>query len=426
MCRKAITGLCLRSLRMAVAIGIVCLSQGVSESETRARQDSPEQKQEEARANPEFHAFAEHISQIEKTLRAEGTLEVELQSHIYQGSGTTPTASILIRYQSDAPRFRLDVFEVPRQEPVFQAVYDGKILTRFSGRFGKFSRVETGTPLQEMQPCGLTHWFTGLVGGDFLLTTEPSEIIFSELTHVHVLADEGGKKHFRVTRVDGHQADYVFSEGASGLPERIQLSSRLQIADGQHIENLRVTNVTWKPGASLAADAFELKLPSTAVEVEDLTASVAGRGREELVGNPLPASELQNLDLQPVAPAAAGQPRLLYFWATWAAPSAEQIPSMLEFAAGLKAKGVVIESINVAEPPEQVKAFLEANKIEIPVALDREGAFAHALRLTNLPCVVLVDGQNVVQGIFEGANPEIRGEIAERLDKILASKPRMP
>ncbi|MFN5709754.1 MAG: TlpA family protein disulfide reductase, partial [Planctomycetota bacterium] len=168
---------------------------------------------------------------------------------------------------------------------------------------------------------------------------------------------------------------------------------------------------------------FAVNLPAEYQQVSNLADTLAGQGSEELVGRPLPQFSLVNLAGQPVPIEKENRPVLLYFWATWAAPTTEDLPGVVEFAKQLESQGVRVVAVNVAEEKDVIAAFLEANKVTLDVAIDKTGEVIHDLRITELPAVVLIDKAHNVRAVFEEVTQDIRAKLADELKKI-ADQPK--
>lgn len=87
-----------------------------------------------------------------------------------------------------------------------------------------------------------------------------------------------------------------------------------------------------------------------------------------------------------------GQLVLLDFWATWCAPCHAQAEILLDVYPDYKDRGFEILSIDVEEPPDQVRSFVESKGYPYPVLLDETGEVSLGFDVLALPTLVLVDG----------------------------------
>lgn len=109
-----------------------------------------------------------------------------------------------------------------------------------------------------------------------------------------------------------------------------------------------------------------------------------------LVGNQAPPFTLNNLEGQKVSLASftSQKPTLLVFWATWCPTCTEEIPVLNDWTKKYPALQIV--GVNVQEPAERVKAFVDQRGIRYPILLDTEGEVAGLYGLVGIPAAILV------------------------------------
>jgi len=61
---------------------------------------------------------------------------------------------------------------------------------------------------------------------------------------------------------------------------------------------------------------------------------------------------------------------IINFWATWCKPCLEEIPSLNRLQEKMKGRPFEIISINYAEKPETIRAFMKSVKIDFPILID--------------------------------------------------------
>lgn len=88
---------------------------------------------------------------------------------------------------------------------------------------------------------------------------------------------------------------------------------------------------------------------------------------------------------------ARGEAVLLHFWATWCEPCREELPQLAAMARRARARGLQLMAVDYREPPATVRAFLAPLGLDLPVALDDEGAVAKAFEARVFPCTVGID-----------------------------------
>jgi thiol-disulfide isomerase/thioredoxin len=113
-----------------------------------------------------------------------------------------------------------------------------------------------------------------------------------------------------------------------------------------------------------------------------------------------------------VLKAQSGKVVVLDFWATWCGPCVKSLPGLVEAMAGFAADEVTFLAVNQGETPEQVKRFLEARHLAMPVAMDADQA--------------VIGPDKKVAFVKVGFSAEGTKEIAAAVTKALAAKPAEP
>ncbi len=124
------------------------------------------------------------------------------------------------------------------------------------------------------------------------------------------------------------------------------------------------------------------------------------------VGKPAPDFELQNLDGQSISLSdLQGKPILLNFWAIWCPPCRSEMPYMQEIHEEWSDKGLVLLAIDIGEGPSQIKEFLDANNLSLPVLLDSDKSVAQKYNISNIPTTFFIDKDGIIQEKVIGAFP---------------------
>lgn len=103
---------------------------------------------------------------------------------------------------------------------------------------------------------------------------------------------------------------------------------------------------------------------------------------------------------------------LVNFWATWCVPCREEMPYLDELARG-NADQLVVLAINMREPEDQVRAFVDELALALPVLLEPDDATLLAYGIYGLPMSFLVGPDGVL--VERVAGPVTPGEIESRL-----------
>jgi thiol-disulfide isomerase/thioredoxin len=99
----------------------------------------------------------------------------------------------------------------------------------------------------------------------------------------------------------------------------------------------------------------------------------------------------------------AGRVVLVNFWTTWCPPCVKELPSLERLRLALADAPFAVVTVNVGEPPEQVRAFFERHGIEVgfPVLLDSRGRSVEQWRVIAFPTSFLLDRQGRLRyGLF--------------------------
>jgi len=155
-------------------------------------------------------------------------------------------------------------------------------------------------------------------------------------------------------------------------------------------DRARLTPAGPEGGVSLRAVAGALGRPL----VVDLDAGVAALGaprvsrQEALAGGPLPDLALPDIDGRVLDLASLrGRKAVLVAFATWCG-CREDLPGWQELQDDL-GDGVAVVAVALDEDPEDVRPFAE--RVSLPVLVDRDHLVADRLGISNVPAVVWVD-----------------------------------
>jgi len=110
---------------------------------------------------------------------------------------------------------------------------------------------------------------------------------------------------------------------------------------------------------------------------------------------------------------------LLDFWATWCPPCRDLIPDIAEIAAEYEPKGVAVYAVNMGEPPQRVKNFLESEGLSLPVLLDAENAVGARYQVSGIPRVLIIGKDGVVRYDHAGGGPGKGMMLRRELDRAL-------
>jgi cytochrome c biogenesis protein CcmG/thiol:disulfide interchange protein DsbE len=175
---------------------------------------------------------------------------------------------------------------------------------------------------------------------------------------------------------------------------------------------------------SPAEDAFAFTAPAGAEKTDTFFQEMQAPAQDAalaLVGRTAPTFELQLLNGGTFNPAdSLGKDILILdFWATWCAPCRKALPVLAKVAEAYKDKGVLFCAVDVAEPEDRVRPFVEKLGYTFNIALDREAKVADMFRVNGIPQTVIVDKNGVIQAVHIGLLPDLEQRLTTELDTLL-------
>ena len=118
------------------------------------------------------------------------------------------------------------------------------------------------------------------------------------------------------------------------------------------------------------------------------------------IGSPAPPLRAALLNGGEIDLAALrGAPVLINFWATWCEPCAVEMPDLQRIADETLAH---VLAVNLAEPPDVMRAWLAERGLTLAVALDPNAAIARAYWLRGQPTTYVIAPDGVIAQIFYG------------------------
>lgn len=93
---------------------------------------------------------------------------------------------------------------------------------------------------------------------------------------------------------------------------------------------------------------------------------------------------------------APGKLTVLNFWATWCPPCQAELPELQKF---VDAHGTELAfyAVNIQDPPENAKSFMQRKNYNIPVLLDTDGKVAETYRVNSIPTTIVMDKQGIIR-----------------------------
>ncbi len=132
------------------------------------------------------------------------------------------------------------------------------------------------------------------------------------------------------------------------------------------------------------------------------------RSRAQLFmfGNPLegkkaPDFTLATLNKPSLSMSAyrAGQPAIIFFWATWCPHCRTALEDLDARAAEVEKKGIKIVLVDVGEPRAQVKEYAADRQVTLDIFLDEDSSVSNDYSIIGVPTFFLVNKEGVVKSV---------------------------
>jgi len=126
--------------------------------------------------------------------------------------------------------------------------------------------------------------------------------------------------------------------------------------------------------------------------------------------SPAPAFTLERLDGPNVhfPEQYRGQVVAIRFWADWCPYCHAEMQALEPVYRQYRDRGLAILAVNVLQPLETVRSFVQGLDISYEVLLDPQGAVTRDYRVMGLPMTFIVDRQGVIRARIVGeSTPEV-------------------
>jgi peroxiredoxin len=82
-------------------------------------------------------------------------------------------------------------------------------------------------------------------------------------------------------------------------------------------------------------------------------------------------------------------------------------------------QGVILVAVNLQESPKEITAMLERHKLNLTVALDKDGRVAEKYQASAIPQTVIIDREGNVARLFVGGGPRLGDQLRDALKATL-------
>lgn len=219
-------------------------------------------------------------------------------------------------------------------------------------------------------------------------------------------------------------------------PDLAKYIARLATSQDQpsQFADMKITNIVtytdWDTAPKFDESTFAFKAPDDSEQVDSMMELVTGRTQEEpppseLLGKPAPPVELELLAGGHLNLASLKGEKIviLDFWATWCGPCVRAMPIIEKVVSKYKDKGVELYAVNLQEGPDEIKTFLEDNKLpDVAVALDKDAKAARDYGANAIPQTVIIGKDGTVQVVKVGLLPNLEQALTKDIDALLEGK----
>ena len=113
-----------------------------------------------------------------------------------------------------------------------------------------------------------------------------------------------------------------------------------------------------------------------------------------------------------------GKKVFLNFWATWCPPCRAEMPEIEKLYQETKDSDLVIVSVEIGEPLDAVKSFIDENKYNFKVLLDSDQSVASKYNIASIPTSYFINVEgNIISKNVGGMNIDQMKTYIKALDK---------
>ena len=113
-----------------------------------------------------------------------------------------------------------------------------------------------------------------------------------------------------------------------------------------------------------------------------------------------PNFSLPDLEAKTVGLASfKGKSIILFFWTTWCPYCRRSLIDLEAKYPAIKSKGIVVLGIDIGEPSQKIKNFLQKYPASFPVLLDVSGEIAEEYNVIGIPTYVLIGADGNIKSI---------------------------
>ena len=415
----------------ALCAGLVLTTKSFSQAPAAqpAPQAGPAIARDLTQASADQHKFDEVLAECVRFLRTAPVYKLDVTSDWKTARGAEGKNHYTMVHQRP-DLYRVEVQSGFSKTPDLICVNDGQQVTTLHDAQLLYSQHPVGAEGELTHNVMLAQSLAGS-GIDILMQPNLLDFVHAHATGVKYVGleslDNVRCHHFHM---QWEQQQVELWIGAQGAPLLKQFSrtTLVNIAADNQFQLVGTSKLNWKIGGAVPEGTFQLNLPRQARRVHCIYEALACEEAIDLVGQPLPAIELLQLDgsRMKLKPAEDKLATVLIFWATWCTPSTAEMPKVTGFVKDTASQGIAFYAVNVGEDLSLVRRFATKHDFTSAVVCDPTGTASHAFRLGELPAVVIIDRQGKIRSVMHGAATDLQASVAKELQHIATTPAPAP
>ena len=117
-----------------------------------------------------------------------------------------------------------------------------------------------------------------------------------------------------------------------------------------------------------------------------------------------------------------GRITVINFWASWCPPCVEEIPSLNRLKQKMQGKPFELISINYAEDPDHIRAFMKKVAVDFPVLVDPDGRLTARWQVVAFPSTFVIGPDGTIRYGVNAAIQWDTPEVIRQLEALLVAK----